>query len=99
MFQTMQNYLDRRNIAMGTMQAKKQVRPIEYDIADDDAIYDTRMPSSTRRYKPLSSAQKLPSKSGSRTIQPVLHDTLEDVGIQKGTLIQMRRSSLDQHYT
>ena len=84
---------------MATMQAKKQARPIEYDIADDDAMYDTRLPTSTRRYTPASSAQTSPGTKGPRTRQPISHDTDEDAGIQKGTLIQHRRSSLNQHYT
>jgi hypothetical protein len=81
------------------MQARKQARPIEYDIADDDAMYDTRLPTSTRRYKPSSSVQTSHSKNGSRTLQPVRQDTLEDADIQQGVLIQRRRSSLNQHYT
>ena len=36
---------------MGTAQIKRQSRPIESDVEDDDALYDTRMPSSARRYK------------------------------------------------
>lgn len=36
---------------MGTAQIKRQSRPIENDVEDDDALYDTRMPSSARRYK------------------------------------------------
>jgi len=35
---------------MGATQAKKQLRPIEYDDEDDDSIYQTRPPSSARRY-------------------------------------------------
>ncbi|GAC1431542.1 MAG: hypothetical protein PVS3B3_14620 [Ktedonobacteraceae bacterium] len=36
---------------MGTAQIKRQSRPIESDVEDDDALYETRMPSSARRYK------------------------------------------------
>jgi hypothetical protein len=35
---------------MGAAPAKKQPRPIEFDEEDDDAIYQTRPPSSARRY-------------------------------------------------
>ena len=36
---------------MAITQTKRQSRPIESDVEDDDALYDTRMPSSARRYK------------------------------------------------
>ncbi len=36
---------------MEAIQTKRQSRPIESDVEDDDALYDTRMPSSARRYK------------------------------------------------
>lgn len=36
---------------MAATQTKRQSRPIESDVEDDDALYDTRMPSSARRYK------------------------------------------------
>ena len=36
---------------MGTAQIKRQSRLIQNDIEDDDALYDTRTPSSARRYK------------------------------------------------
>lgn len=36
---------------MGTAQVKRQSRLIQNDIEDDDALYDTRMPTSVRRYK------------------------------------------------
>ena len=35
---------------MGAAPAKKQPRPIDFDEEDDDAIYQTRPPSSARRY-------------------------------------------------
>jgi hypothetical protein len=35
---------------MGAMQAKKPSRPIDYDDEDDDSVYQTRPPSSARRY-------------------------------------------------
>lgn len=44
---------------MGATQIKRQSRPIESDVEDDDALYDTRMPSSARRYK---SAQPNPEQ-------------------------------------
>jgi hypothetical protein len=42
---------------MKTMQARNQSRPAAYDVADDDALYETRMPSSARRYKPSTPAR------------------------------------------
>ncbi len=36
---------------MGTAQIKRQSRLIQNDIEDDDALYETRTPSSARRYK------------------------------------------------
>jgi hypothetical protein len=35
---------------MGAAPAKKQPRPVDFDEEDDDAIYQTRPPSSARRY-------------------------------------------------
>jgi len=63
---------------MGASPARKQVLSDDYDIADDDEMYETRSHSSALRYKPQP--------------KPVEHDTLEDLNIQKqrGTLIQRR---------
>ena len=63
---------------MGASSARKQVLSDDYDIADDDEMYETRSHSSALRYKPQP--------------KPVEHDTLEDLNIQKqrGTLIQRR---------
>jgi len=36
---------------MSVIQVKKQVRPVEYDVADDDRVYSTRRPSSARKYQ------------------------------------------------
>jgi len=48
--------------AMGTAQIKRQSRSIESDVEDDDALYDTRMPSSARRYKSTPSAPEQPAQ-------------------------------------
>lgn len=63
---------------MGASAARKQVPSDDYDVADDDDMYETRNHSSAIRYKPRA--------------KPVEHDTLEDLNIQrqKGTLIQRR---------
>jgi hypothetical protein len=36
---------------METIQTRKPTQPAEYDVEDDDELYVTRMPSSTRRYR------------------------------------------------
>ncbi len=36
---------------MSVTLVKKQPRPIEYDVADDDSVYVTRRPSSARKYQ------------------------------------------------
>ena len=36
---------------MGTTQMKKIARPVHADVEDSDALYETRMPSSARRYQ------------------------------------------------
>ncbi len=36
---------------METTKTRKPVGPAEYDVEDDDELYVTRMPSSTRRYR------------------------------------------------
>ncbi len=63
---------------MGASAARKQIPSDDYEVADDDDMYETRSHSSAIRYKPQS--------------KPVEHDTLEDLNIQrgKGTLIQRR---------
>ena len=71
---------------MGTMQARKQAQPVEYDVEDDDALYQTRMPTSVRRYKPVPPVQRR---------QP---ENQEEPAIQ-GILIQRRRSSLSPKRT
>jgi len=71
---------------MGTMQARKQPQPVEYDVEDDDSLYQTRMPTSVRRYKPVPPVQRR---------QP---ENPEEPTIQ-GTLIQRRRSSLSPKRT
>ncbi len=65
---------------METTQARRQTRPAEYDVEDDDELYTTRMPSSARRYRSAPPPQ-------------------QDTGLQKGTLIQRRRSSLSPKNT
>ena len=69
---------------METIQARKQVQPAEYDVEDNDELYVTRMPSSTRRYK---SAPPAPQEASTEK------DT------QSGVLIQRRRSSLSPKRT
>lgn len=69
---------------METIQAKKQARPAEYDIEDDEELYVTRMPSSTRRY---------------RSAPPVQQEPHDGPDTQSGVLIQRRRSSLSPKRT
>src|SRR5215469_10147668 len=85
---------------MGTMQARKQARPAEYDIADDDAMYDTRLPTSTRRYKPVTNqptTRASQHKGGQRALQTVEPDEIDDGDVQtpKGIMLQRRRSGLN----
>lgn len=64
---------------MGAAEARKQSRPLPHDdIEDCDELYDTRMPSSTRRYT---------------STMPHQADTLDDLMTTSGKLVQ-RRSSL-----
>src|SRR5216683_1789577 len=63
---------------MGAIQAKKDPKQLEYEPEDDDAMYIKRSPSSARRYQP--------------PVQPVQHDTLDDIAIRKGPFIQRRAS-------
>jgi hypothetical protein len=39
---------------MNTTQARKRPQPAQYDVGDDDELYETRIPSSVRRYGPIS---------------------------------------------
>ncbi len=62
---------------MESTQTRKRSRPIERDaVEDDDRLYTTRLPTSTRRY---------------HTTQHPLHETLDDTPLP-GTPIQQRRS-------
>ena len=49
---------------MSTTQVKRQPKPLQADVEDDDAVYNTRTPSSVRRY---------------HTKPPVHADTLDDL--------------------
>ncbi len=69
---------------MSSMPARKLARPVEYDVEDDDALYDTRLPTSTRRYK---------------SRPPVNHERDDAHTSTRGTLIQRRRSSLSSRHT
>ena len=39
---------------MDITQARRQSQPVQYDVEDDDDLYETRMPTSARRYRPIS---------------------------------------------
>src|SRR3954463_2613770 len=59
---------------MGTIQKRSQ--PIHSDVDDDDTLYDTRMPSSTRRYRsfdtlddPILQKENLMQRRASRITQ------------------------------
>lgn len=69
---------------METIQARKSVRPVEHDVEDDDELYVTRMPSSTRRY---------------RSAPPTQQEATDEPTSQNGVLIQRRRSSLSPKRT
>ncbi len=69
---------------MSSMPARKLSRPAEYDVEDDDALYDTRLPTSTRRYK---------------SHPPVNQESDDAYASMRGTLIQRRRSSLSARHT
>jgi hypothetical protein len=69
---------------MSSMPARKLSRPAEYDVEDDDALYDTRLPTSTRRYK---------------SIPPLHQESDDEHSSTRGTLIQRRRSSLSSRHT
>lgn len=38
---------------MDITQARRQSQPVHYDVEDDDDLYETRMPTSARRYQPI----------------------------------------------
>jgi hypothetical protein len=38
---------------MDITQTRRQSQPIQYDVEDDDELYETRMPTSARRYQPI----------------------------------------------
>jgi hypothetical protein len=63
---------------MDITHARRQSHPIADDMMDDDSLYETRMPSSTRRYK----------------APPLRRDTDEEPISRGGAFIQRRRSSL-----
>ncbi|HLX39774.1 MAG TPA: hypothetical protein VKR42_04540 [Ktedonobacteraceae bacterium] len=66
---------------MGASAARKLVPSDDFEVADDDEMYETRSHTSAIRYKPRA--------------KPVEHDSLEDLNVQKqqGTLIQRRSAS------
>ena len=70
---------------MGTTEIRRQARPIQHDVEDDDSLYITRMPSSTRRYRTAP--------------PPVAADTLEGPITEERMFIQHRRSSLKRPHT
>lgn len=70
---------------MGTTEMRKQARPIQCDVEDDDSFYITRMPSSTRRYRTAP--------------PPAAADTLEGPITEERMFIQHRRSSLKRQPT
>jgi hypothetical protein len=39
---------------MDITQARRHSQPVQYDVEDDDDLYETRMPTSARRYGPIS---------------------------------------------
>jgi hypothetical protein len=41
-------------ITMDTTQTRKKPQPVQYDVGDDDELYEARMPTSARRYRPIS---------------------------------------------
>lgn len=68
---------------MAVAQLKNQPRPTEYEAADDDKIYNTRRPSSSRRYRPANYQDT----------------TLTDLPAQQGPFIQHHRASRPLHST
>lgn len=89
-----------------TQQMRKQPRPLEADSVDEDALYNTRMPSSARRYKPSQPIQSSETAHLAPHVQrasldepktlvtpPVQRASLDEPKTQPGTLTQ-RRSSM-----
>jgi hypothetical protein len=62
---------------MDMTHTRRQSQPIADDVMDDDSLYETRMPSSVRRYKPSSTALREPAA------EPIS---------RQGAFIQRRRS-------
>jgi hypothetical protein len=62
---------------MDMTHTRRQSQPIADDVMDDDSLYETRMPSSVRRYKTSSIAQR---------------STADEPISQQGAFIQRRRS-------
>jgi hypothetical protein len=73
---------------MGTTNTRRQ--PGYYDVMDRDDLYETRMPSSARRYKPTNDFTDDFARSQQQNRQHMTHDT--------ATSIQ-RRSSAASSYT
>ena len=48
---------------------RKKPQPLQYDIADDDDLYITRMPSSARRYRPTNTATQAPEITQTALVQ------------------------------
>ncbi len=63
---------------MDMTHTRRQSQPIADDVMNDDSLYETRMPSSVRRYKTSSTAQRNPAD------EPIS---------RQGAFIQRRRSS------
>jgi hypothetical protein len=66
---------------MSTTQVKRQPKPLQADVEDDDAVYNTRTPSSVRRY---------------HSKPPVHADTLDDLN-DEPFIQQRRASRQIQH--
>jgi hypothetical protein len=62
---------------MGTAQMRKTVQPVHADVEDSDEFYETRMPSSARRYR--------------QSAPPIPNDTLDDPEVRM-PIIQRRRA-------
>jgi hypothetical protein len=68
---------------MGTTQVRRQSQPIHYDVAEMDDLYNTRMPSSTRRYR-----------TNDKGVSSLA--TSDDLAIRKSPFIQRRASRSTQ---
>src|SRR5689334_10827172 len=76
-----------------TQQMKRQPRPLEPDIMDDDALYETRSRTSVRRYRASQPVQPMqPMQPEEPEVEE--RDTLGDPVLQQ-TAIQRRRSSMN----